>query len=116
VKRATAIVAVVLALVAVRLSRTLVRRDQAPATATSVQSPSYEEGEIVRVDADHQRLVLDSGVGASRREETIAVDPATPIHHGEQTMTIDDVKPGDHVTVRFDPPSRRIAAEVWVAR
>ena len=82
--------------------------------------PQYHSGEVVTVDAAASRITLREGLGHRSRDVKIHVAPDTKIVHAGQPMALDDVRAGDHATIRVRLPSpadarEPVAQEIHVA-
>ena len=73
--------------------------------------PVYHSGEVVTVDAAANRITLREGLGHRSRDVKIHVDSRTKIVHAGQPMALDDVRAGDHATIRVRLPSPADARE-----
>lgn len=65
--------------------------------------PEYRSGEVLAVDAAHEELTLREGLGPRMHDVLVLIQPATRITHDGVDLRLDDVRPGDHATVRVEP-------------
>jgi hypothetical protein len=65
--------------------------------------PEYRSGEVLAVDAAHEELTLREGLGPRMHDVRVLIRPATRITHDGVDLPLDDVRPGDHATVRVEP-------------
>jgi hypothetical protein len=117
----TIAIVVVFALAAVApLSRVIFHGSRATAPSgvelLHKEAQRYEEGEIVAVDPERQRIELRVGVGSSSRQIEVEITPETRSTYGDAPVGIDQIRPGDHATVRFARSSRNVAEELRLAR
>lgn len=80
----------------------------------AVALPADADGQIVDVDSKHQTLVLRDQIGASPVHFSVNGD--TRISHGTSTVSLNDVRPGSLVHVKFSPdrPNRGLAREIAI--
>src|SRR5205807_9993637 len=76
--------------------------------------PADADGQIVDVDPKHQTLVLRDQIGASPVHFSVNSD--TKITHGTGAVSLNDVRPGSLVHVKFSPgqSNRGLAREITI--
>lgn len=106
----------VLVLVTLWLSR-------APLSEGTSEPAEYREGEVVSVDPTGSSMVVHVGLGWRAHDLLVEVDPArTRILFRDAALPLDQVRRGDHATLRLSPPQRVgspspvQAREIWLAR
>lgn len=97
----------------------------APTTPTAAAAPAGGRraivGRIVSVDVAKASVVVTEtlkSAGPPKRRETVtlSVPPGTPIVRGRRATTLGDVKPQDHVVVRYHiTPQGALAESLRVA-
>lgn len=93
---------------------------EAAPTATPAPAPGSERraivGRVVSVDLEHPSMVVTESLkpaGSAKRRETVTLTvlPGTSIVRGQSATTLADVKPKDHVVVRYRITPRGALAE-----
>jgi len=98
-------IAIILSILAISLTSSPIQKVFSEEDTFIVESVQTVEGSVLAVDAEHRRATIhwmNDEVLFTYQDLTLNVPESTSILKESETIRLDDLESGDHVTLRYD--------------